>query len=114
MENSSGTTSYGITFATDGRPRTQKEKSDITFFRCRISLHCSTENSCKQEEIDKYNTTKKVNETRKSSTSANNYKRSTDTPVEDTGAQMLMAGLEMEDFDEFTLLFDVPEQCNPK
>ena len=61
MGKSSGVTSDGITFVTGGRPRTQKEKSNITCFRCRVSGHYSTKNACKQEEIDKYNATIKVN-----------------------------------------------------
>ena len=38
--------------------------------------------------------------TRKSSPYANSYKRSTDTPVKETGAQILMEGLKMDDFDD--------------
>ena len=41
-----------------------------------------------------------MNETRKSITSANNDKMVTDTPVEDTGTQILMAVLKMDDFDD--------------
>ena len=59
----------------------------------------STENACNQEDIKKYNTTNKVKETRKSSPSADNDKRITDTPMEETGTQMLMAGLKMDNFD---------------
>ena len=43
-----------------------------------------------------------MNETRKSSSSANNEKRITDTPVEETGAKMLTAGLEIDNFDNST------------
>ena len=46
------------------------------------------------------NATKKVNETRNSSPSTNNDKKSTDTPVDETGAQMLMTGLKMDNFDD--------------
>ena len=41
-----------------------------------------------------------MNEKRKLSTSDNNYKRSTDTLVEETGAQTIMPGLEMDGFDD--------------
>ena len=99
MENFSGATSDGITFANDGRPSTQKDKSNITCFRCGVSGHYSTENACKQEDIDEYNATNKMNETRNSSPYANNDKRRTEKQVGDTGAQMLMAGLEIDDFD---------------
>ena len=98
MEKSSVATSDGVTFATDRRPRNQKDKSNITCFSCGVSGHYSAKNSCKQEDTDKYNTTKKLNETINSSLFENNYKRSTDTPVEDTGTQMIMLGIGMDDF----------------
>ena len=85
MEKSSVTTSDGITFATDRRPRTQKYKSKITCFRCGVSGHYSANNACKKYNIDKYNATNKFNEKRNSIPSENNDKRSTDTPVEETG-----------------------------
>ena len=100
MKSSSGATSDEIILKTDGRPRNQKDKSNITCFSCGVSGHYSAKNSCKQEDTDKYNTTKKLNETINSSLSENNYKRSTDTPVEDTGTQILMAVLKMDDFDD--------------
>ena len=108
--NSNGDTSDGITFATNRRPRTHKEKSKIVCFRYGVSGHYSIENSCKQEGVNKYNATNKSNETINKILSENNYKRITDTPVEDNGTQMLMAGLKIDDFDEFNLLPDVPEQ----
>ena len=48
-----------------------------------------------------------MNETIKSSPNANNEKRSTETPVEETGAQILLAGLKMDDFDDspYSLMF---------
>ena len=48
-----------------------------------------------------------MNETRKSSLYANNDKRSTYILVEETGAQMLMSGLEMDNFDglPYSLMF---------
>ena len=71
MEKSSGVTSYRITLVTNVIPRTHNDKSKITCFRCRVSGHYPTKNSCKKEEIDEYNATEKMNETRKSSISAN-------------------------------------------
>ena len=103
----SGATSDGIVFVVDGRPRSQKDKSKITCFRCGVSGHYSTENVCKQEYIDKYNATEKVDEARQSSSPANNDKRITDTPVEETGTQMIITGLKMDGFGKFTLLPDV-------
>ena len=66
-------------------------------FWCGASGNYSTENACKQEDIEEYNSTNKVNETRKSIPSENNDKRITETPVEETRSQILMAGLEMDD-----------------
>ena len=57
------------------------------------------ESSCKKEDINKYNATNKVNETINPIPYSNNYKSITDTSLEDTGAQMLTAGLKMDDFD---------------
>ena len=48
----------------------------------------------------------------RSSSFENNDTKGIDTPVEETGAQMLMAA-EMYDFDELTLLPGFTEQCNP-
>ena len=55
-----------------------------------------------------------MNGTRKSGPSENIEKRSRDTPVEKNGSQMLMAGIKMDGFDEFSLLSDVTEQCTSK
>ena len=55
-----------------------------------------------------------MNGTRKSGPSEYNEKRSTDKPVEDTGTQMLMSGLKIDNFDESILLPDVLEQFKPK
>ena len=57
--------------------------------------------------MEKYNATEKFNETRRSSSSENNYNRSMDTPVEETGAQMLMIGVEIDNFDDspYCLIF---------
>ena len=107
MAKPSVSTSDGITFATGGSPMTQKDKSNPTCFQCRVSVQYSTKNSCKQEYTEKYNATKKVNETIKSSTCENNDKRSTDTPAEETSAQMLTARLKMDNFDDssYSLMF---------
>ena len=85
MSNSSGATSDGITFATDGRPSTWKDKSNIACFQCGVPGHYSSKNTCKQDGINKYNATNKVNETRNTIPYADNDKRSMDTPVEETG-----------------------------
>ena len=82
MGNSIAVTSYGITFETDGRP-------------------------CKQEDTNKYNATKKVNETINSSSYTNYEKSITNTPVEETGTQKIMARIKMDNFDNspYSLMF---------
>ena len=48
-----------------------------------------------------------MNEARNSNSTSDNYKKITDTTVEETGAQMVTPGLEMEYFDgsPYSLMF---------
>ena len=93
-----GTTSGGNVFRNDGIPISQKEKLNITCFQYWESGHWSTENIWKLKGIDKYNTTKKLNNTINSALSMSYKKSSMDTSAEKTSTQMLISGLSMGSF----------------